>query len=91
MQHPEVHALGLLAREHAAQVQRVDEAQVEVAIAVAGMQLDRQIVAARDRQRMSSRKSTSACSCTRRPPAAAARGRLFGLLSLQRRIASPLR
>ena len=42
---------GLLAREHAAQVQRVDEAEVEVAIAVAGVQLHRQAVAAGDGQR----------------------------------------
>ena len=51
VQHDEMHALGLLAREHAAKVQGVDEAQVEVAIAIARVQLDGQAVAARDRER----------------------------------------
>ena len=45
-----MHALRLLAREHPAQVQRVDEAEVEIAVAVAGVQLHGQAVAAGDGQ-----------------------------------------
>ena len=88
-----MHARGLLAREHPAQVQRVDEAQVEIAIAVAGVQLHGQAVAAGDGQRAQQQEVDERLLLdARHPGRALARERRLGLgRAIQRRIARPLR